>query len=289
MRRGRPPAASARAIPARGALAIALALVPALGGCPASPPGGPPAGPPGAPAAEGEAPGAADPGKGAGPGASGSQAPGGAEAGATGPTPGGGAGQPGAERPATLATGEVLRPAAEVALGLVGFAERAGRPTARLAVGFGHLSYQVECAAGEAFVAGPRTFEVTRVDPGADVVALAVAGGGRLEGSIPDEVDLVVPAPAGARLELDAMGLHRLPDGVVLAVGNVVEREGGPTVWLAAYPAGYAQDPMRDYDLWPAARPGAALAGKVASLTVESATPPGAAGERGRLLVQRAP
>jgi hypothetical protein len=58
------------------------------------------------------------------------------------------------------------------------------------------------------------------------------------------------------------MGLYRLDDGSVVAVGNVIPTDRGGTVSVAVFPENYAQDPMQGFDNHVRVRVGQPLRGK---------------------------
>ncbi len=71
-------------------------------------------------------------------------------------------------------------------------------------------------------------------------------------------------------LSLHEVGFYRLPNGAVIAVGNVVTCRGEDVVTVSVLPAGYADDPLVGYDYHRREAAGGALAGKVMRLRLVS-------------------
>jgi hypothetical protein len=140
----------------------------------------------------------------------------------------------------TLPRGQVSPSIGDVRLGFKGLVDDlGGAPLARISVATGQLGFEALVAQGE------------RVRVGSAWVRVGVGAEAELaweqaypEGRSPDLIrDLPQGALDGGVLRLEEMGLYRLADGRVLAVGNVVaepEGEGSaPAVVLACYPADY--------------------------------------------------
>ncbi|HBP21084.1 MAG TPA: hypothetical protein DEA08_25270, partial [Planctomycetes bacterium] len=64
---------------------------------------------------------------------------------------------------------------------------------------------------------------------------------------------------------------YSLPDGSLLALGNVLEVEGEPAVTASLFPPGYEDDPMQDYARAYRARAGASLGQRYRLAEVEPA------------------
>jgi len=187
---------------------------------------------------------------------------------------------------ASLTAGAQLPCAANVRLGFYAVERLEGpggaEPLAELSVGSAQMSYRVYAAEGSRLWAGRASLRVLELDAGADPARvrlgwLAAPDPGREVAAI----RTLGPAPAGAD-RLDAMGFYALPDGRVLAVGNVRPGPDGPRVTLSLYPPGYSEDPMQDYALAVDVAPGATIG----DLVLADATA-GSAAARGSVRVRR--
>lgn len=182
--------------------------------------------------------------------------------------------EPGA--PARLAVGAVLRlgrdaEGRDAQLGLASV--QAGPPLrADLRVMLGPLALQVVARKGLVVPVGRGLVELLGIDLARKAVEL------RWPRPLPDDPaawDLVSAhrEGEGGLTLLREMSFCHLPDGVWVAVGNVVvgelpTGEVAASAWLHVYPRTYVEDPLQDYDRHRAVA-GAALDGKVRRLTVE--------------------
>ncbi len=170
----------------------------------------------------------------------------------------------GSGREERLRPGVPVRPSEETLLGLEGCTRRGEQLVARVAVGLGQKSYTAEVGVGDEVHLGPARLRVLAVDERQGVRLRwerELAGG--------EEVLEDVQAGTDGRLDLPPMGFYRLPGGVVLALGNVIPKDGAPALLvLSAFPPGYERDPTGGYDRAVFLRPGARLEGAVARLRV---------------------
>lgn len=164
--------------------------------------------------------------------------------------------------------GTQLRLAHERTLGLVDVEPAQGeRPArARVSVSAGPYAFVALLAPGAKLVTGGASLEVVAVE--AATLRLARRASGQ-----PTEPLRDAPAAEAGKLRLPEQGLYRLPDGIVVGVGNV--RPDGaakaPVVTLTVYGPGYRERPAQGYDLHVDALAAAApLAGKVRRVRVHA-------------------
>lgn len=188
--------------------------------------------------------------------------------------------EPAPGAPARLERGAVLRlgrdaEGRDAQLGL-GTVHAGPPPRADLRVMLGPLALQVEARKGLVVPVGRGLVQVEAVDLARKAVEL------RWPRPLPDDPaawDLVSQHRdgEGGRTLLREMSFCRLPDGVWVAVGNVVvgalpDGDVAASAWLHVYPPTYVEDPLQDYDRHRAVA-GGALDGKVLRLTVEEVEP----------------
>ena len=148
-----------------------------------------------------------------------------------------------------------MRPLDErVAIGLSGFVSLGGRDLARLDVTLGAASFEAQLPRGGLLRVGPARYEVHALDKAQRRV--------RLLPRVPyagQPLALPLDLAAGQARALAAQAFYSLPDGSLLALGNVLEVEGQPAVNASLFPPGYEDDPMQDHARAYRARAGAAL------------------------------